>query len=154
MKCNQSCPGIELVIAVSISCDDNHYTTGLFNQDGNQDSSSPPYSPDLASCGFCLFPKLRGGRCETIEDIKEAMERYYKCIAAVGDYFEGDYSFMYVLSIKLPIRKSLETCLMILVLFCSPQVFQISMNSFFHMNLSNSKSPHVSRNLLSSVTDL
>ena len=28
MKCNQSCPGIELVIAVSISCDDNHYTTG------------------------------------------------------------------------------------------------------------------------------
>ena len=32
------------------------------------------------------------------------LERY-KCIAAGGDYFEGDYSFMCVLSIKVPIRK-------------------------------------------------
>ena len=29
----------------------------------------------------------------------------YKCIAAGGDYFEGDKSFMCVLSIKVPIRK-------------------------------------------------
>ena len=28
MKCNQSRPGFELVYAVSISHDDNHYTTG------------------------------------------------------------------------------------------------------------------------------
>ena len=26
----------------------------------------PPYSPDLASCGFWLFPKLRGCRYKTI----------------------------------------------------------------------------------------
>ena len=69
----------------------------------------PPYSPDLGPCNFCLFPKLRGCRYETIEEIKEAvmkvidtltqedfhgafqklLERYNKCIAARGDYFEG-----------------------------------------------------------------
>ena len=67
------------------------------------------YSPDLALCDFCLFPKLRGCRCETIEGMKEAMtkvidtltpedfhctfekslERYNKCLVAGGDYFEG-----------------------------------------------------------------
>ena len=70
----------------------------------------PPYSPDLALCDFCLFPKLRGCRYETIEEMKEAVtkvidtltqedfhgvlqklfERYNKCIAAGGDYFEWD----------------------------------------------------------------
>ena len=85
----------------------------------------PPYSGDLAPCDFWLFPKLRGCRYETIEEIKEAvtkvidtltqedfhgafqklLERYNKCIAAGGDYFEGDESFMCVLSIKVPIRK-------------------------------------------------
>ena len=75
-------------------------------------------------------------RYETIEEIKEAvtkvidtltqgdfhvafqklLERYNKCIAAGRDYFEGDKSFMCVLSIKVPIRKkNLETYLMILV---------------------------------------
>ena len=69
-----------------------------------------PYSPDLAPCDFCLFPKLRGCRYEIIEEMKEAvtkvvdtltqedfhgafqksLERYNKCIAAGGDYFEGD----------------------------------------------------------------
>ena len=82
----------------------------LFDQDGHRDSSSAPYSPDLAPCVFCLFPKLRGCHYETIEEMKEAvtkiidtltqedfhgsfqklLERYNKCIAAVGDYFEGD----------------------------------------------------------------
>ena len=69
----------------------------------------PPYNPDLAPCDFWLFPKLRGCRWEKIE-MKEAvtkvidtltqedfhrafeklLERYNKCIAAGGDYFEGD----------------------------------------------------------------
>ena len=68
------------------------------------------YSPDLAPCDFWLFPKLRGCRYETIEEMKEAvtkvidtltqedfhgafqklLERYNKCIAAGGDYFEGE----------------------------------------------------------------
>ena len=85
----------------------------------------PPYSPDLASCDFCLFPKLRGCRYEIIEEMKEAvtkvidtltqedfpgafqklLERHNKCIAAGGDYFEGQLCFMRVLSINVPIRK-------------------------------------------------
>ena len=70
----------------------------------------PPYSPDLAPYDFCLFPKLRGCRYETIEVMKETvtkvidtltqedfhgafqklLEWYNKWIAAGGDYFEGD----------------------------------------------------------------
>ena len=89
----------------------------------------PPYSPDLAPCESWLFPKikqkLRGCRYETIEEMKVAVTRvidtltqedfhgafqkflkwYNKCIAAGGDYFEGDESFMCVLSIKVPIQK-------------------------------------------------
>ena len=65
----------------------------------------PPYSPDFAPCDFWLFPKLRGCRYETIEEMKEPvtkaivtltqedfhgaleklMERYNKCIAVKGD---------------------------------------------------------------------
>ena len=37
--------------------------------------------------------------------LKKLLERHNKCIAAGGDYFEGDESFMCVLSIKVPIRK-------------------------------------------------
>ena len=36
---------------------------------------------------------------------EKLLERYNKCIAAGADYFEGDYSFMFVLSRKVPIRK-------------------------------------------------
>ena len=69
-----------------------------------------PYSPDLAPCDFWLFPKLRGCRYETIEEMKEAVtkvndtltqvdfheafqklfERYNKCFAPRGEYIEGD----------------------------------------------------------------
>ena len=66
-----------------------------------------PYSPDLGPCDFWLFPKLkeklRGCRYETIEEMKEAVmkvidiltqedfhEAFHKCIAAGGDYSEGD----------------------------------------------------------------
>ena len=85
----------------------------------------PPNSPDLAPCDFCFFPKLRGYRYGTIEEMKEAvtkvidtltqedfhgafqklLARYNKCIATGGDYFEENESFMCVLSIKVPIRK-------------------------------------------------
>ena len=69
----------------------------------------PLYSPDVAPCDFWLFPKLTGCRYERIEEMKEAVTRVidmltqedfqggfekllekYKCIAAEGDYFEGD----------------------------------------------------------------
>ena len=35
----------------------------------------PPYSPNLAPCDFCLFPKLSDCRYKTIEEMKEAMTR-------------------------------------------------------------------------------
>ena len=35
----------------------------------------PPYCPDLAPGNFCLFPKLRGCRYDTIEEIKEAVTK-------------------------------------------------------------------------------
>ena len=80
----------------------------LFDQDGHQDSSSA--SLKSTPCSLWLFDKLRGGRYETIEEMKEAvtkiidtltqedfyrafqklLERYNKCIAAGGYYFEGD----------------------------------------------------------------
>ena len=34
-----------------------------------------PYSPDLGPCDFCLFPKLRGCRYETIEEMKEVVTK-------------------------------------------------------------------------------
>ena len=46
---------------------------------------------------------------------QKLLERYNKYITARGDYFEGDYSFTCVLSIKVPTRKSLETYLIFLV---------------------------------------
>ena len=69
-----------------------------------------PYSPDFVPCDFWLFPKLRGCHYERIAEMKEAvmkvidtltqedfhgalqklLEQYNKCIAAGGDYFEGD----------------------------------------------------------------
>ena len=64
----------------------------------------PPYSPDVAPGDFWLFPKRRGCRFETIEEIKEAVTKVidtltqedfhgafqkllerYKCIATGGD---------------------------------------------------------------------
>ena len=34
-----------------------------------------PYNPDLAPFDFWLFPKLRGCRYETIEEMKEAVAK-------------------------------------------------------------------------------
>ena len=49
-----------------------HSCQGLFDQDGHPHT---PYSPDLAPCDFWLFPKLRGCRYETIEEMKEAVTK-------------------------------------------------------------------------------
>jgi hypothetical protein len=74
----------------------------------------PPYYPDLASCDFFLFPKmklkLKGRRFDTTEeiqtepprvldtltekDLQEALQEYRirwdRCLHAGGNYFEGD----------------------------------------------------------------
>ena len=58
---------------------------------------------------------------------QKVLERYNKGIAAGGDYCGGDYSFMCVLSIKMPIRKKSGTYLIILVYFLTDHY--ISMHS-------------------------
>ena len=83
--------------------------TDYLTKMGIETVPQPPYSPDLAPCDFWLFPKLRDSRYETIEEMKEVVTKVidtlthedfhgifqnllerYKCIAAGGDYFEGD----------------------------------------------------------------
>ena len=84
--------------------------TDYLTKMGIKTVAQPPYRQDLAPGAFWLFPKLRGCRYETIEEMKEAvtkvidtltqedfhvafqkvLERYNKCIAAGGDYFEGN----------------------------------------------------------------
>ena len=83
-----------------------HYLTKM----GIKTVPQLPYSPELAApCNFWLFPKLWGCHYETIEEMKEAVTKVidtltqedfhggfqkllerYKCIAAGGNYFEGD----------------------------------------------------------------
>ena len=70
----------------------------------------PPSSSDLPPCDVWLFPKLTRCRYETTEEMEDSvtkvsdtliqedfngafqklLEQYNKCIAAGGDYFEGD----------------------------------------------------------------
>ena len=84
--------------------------TDYLSKMGIKTLPQPPYRPDVAPFQFWLFPKYRGNRYETIEEIKEALtkvidtlteedfhgafqkllERYSKCITAGGYYFEGD----------------------------------------------------------------
>ena len=86
------------------------FVTDYLTKMGINTVPRPPYSPDVGPCDFWLFPKLRGCRYERIEEMKEAvtkvidtlteedfygafkklLERQNKCIATVGDYFEGD----------------------------------------------------------------
>ena len=81
--------------------------TDYFTKMGIKTVHHPPNSRDLAPCDFWLFPKLRGCRYETIEEMKEAvtkvidtltqegfhgafqklLERFNKYITAGGDYF-------------------------------------------------------------------
>ena len=111
--------------------------TDYLTKIGIKIAAHPPYSTDIALCDFWLFPKLRGCGYETIEEMKETvtkvmdtlaqedfpvafqrlLERYNKCIAAGGDYLEGDLSSMCVLSIKVPIRKKFGN------LFNDPRIY-------------------------------
>ena len=99
----------------------------LFDQDGHQDSSSAsPLVKTLLPVNFCysrsleavVMRQLRRWKAMTKvidtltqEDFdgtfQKLFECYNKCIAAEGDYFEGDSSFMCVLSIKVPIQKKI-----------------------------------------------
>ena len=76
-------------------------------------ASHTPYSPDLATCDFFLFPRmkrnLKGKRFQNVEEVREKTtealkaitlqefqncfewkKRWNKCIDSQGEYFEGD----------------------------------------------------------------
>ena len=102
---------------------------------GSKTVPHPPYSPDLAPCDFCLFPKFRGCRFETTEEMKEAVTKVidtltqedfhgalqkllelYKCMAAGGDYLRRRLEFhVCTVNKSAHTKKSLQTYLMILV---------------------------------------
>ena len=87
-----------------------HPCQRLFDHYGIKTVHHPFYGQDLAPCDFWLFPKVRGCRYETIEEMKEAvtkvtdtltqedfhgtlqklLKRYNKWITPGGDYFVGD----------------------------------------------------------------
>ena len=96
----------------------------------------PPYSPDLAPCDFCLFPKLRGCRYETIEKMKEAVMKVIDTLTqglpwglpevvgmvlqvhcSCGRLLQRGLEFHVCTINKSPHTKNLETYLMILVHF-------------------------------------
>ena len=51
------------------------FFTDILNKMGIKTVLLPPYSPDVAPGDFWLFPKLRGCRYETIEEMKEAVTK-------------------------------------------------------------------------------
>ena len=89
---------------------DSIFVTDYLTKMGIKTVPHPPYSADVGSCDFWLFPKLRGYCYERIEEMKEAvtkvidmltqedfhgalqklLEWHNKCIAVRGDYFEED----------------------------------------------------------------
>ena len=62
----------------------------------------PPYSRDLAPCDFWLFPKLRGCRYETIEEMKEAVTKVIDTLTQVD--FHGAFRKLLELYNKLQLE--------------------------------------------------
>ena len=111
----------------------------------------PPYSPDLAPCDFWLFPKLRGCRYETIEEMKEAVTKVTDTLSQ--EDFHGTVqvhcSWRRLLRRRLEFhvctinksahtKKSLETYLMILV-YVSTWFFCFRLAVLHFMFLSDGK---------------
>ena len=65
------------------------FVTDYLTKMGIKTVPHPPYSPDLASCDFCFFPKLRGGRYETIEEMKEAVMKVIDTLTQ--EDFQGSF---------------------------------------------------------------
>ena len=46
-----------------------------------------PYSPDIAPCDFCLFPKISDCRYETIEELKEGVTKVIDTVTQLINHF-------------------------------------------------------------------
>ena len=65
-----------------------HYCHRLLTKMGMKTVPQPPYIPDLAPCDFWLFPKLRGCRYETIEEMKESAAKFIDTLTQ-EDFYGG-----------------------------------------------------------------
>ena len=68
----------------------------------------PPNSPDLAPWDFWLFPKLRGCRYETIEEMKEAVTCSHKRSSIGASQKLWERYNKYICSWRRSIRTGLE----------------------------------------------
>ena len=107
--------------------------TDYLTKMGTKTVPHPPESPDLVPFDFWLLPKLRDCRYETIEEMKETVRNVIdrhtiglpwglrgvvetiQVHCSRRELLGRGLELMCVLSIKVPIRKNLETYLMILV---------------------------------------
>ena len=66
--------------------------TDCLTKMGIKTVSQPPYSPELALCDFCFFPKLKEKlsvcRYETIEEMKEAVTKVIDTLTQ-EDFYGG-----------------------------------------------------------------
>ena len=69
----------------------------------------PPYSSDLTLCDFCLFPKLRGCRYETIEEKKEALKNVIDTLTQ--EDFHGAFQMLLEQQVHCSRRKLLRSVL-------------------------------------------
>ena len=67
--------------------------TDYLTKMGIKTVSHPTYSPDLAPCDFWLFPKLRGCRYETIEEMKEGVTKVIDTLTQ--EYFDGAFQKLF-----------------------------------------------------------
>ena len=82
---------------------------------------------------------------------QKLLERYNKCIAAGGDYFEGDKSFICVLSIKVSIRKK-SGKLSYAPRICANVIFLATLKNVSHLSPFNleeiSKNTYAKHNII------
>ena len=88
-----------------------HLMQSILAKDQITQVTQPRYSPDLVSCNFWLFPKLKtslkGKRFQTIEEIQEntmgqLMAIRRTCVRSQGAYFERDWGVI-VLCTMFPV---------------------------------------------------
>ena len=87
-----------------------------------------PFSPDVVPSDFCLFPKLKGCRYETIEEMKEAVTKVIDTLTQ--EDFHGAFQklfflfvFYYIFFLWSPKQQILQVDWPILW-------FQVQMNSY------------------------
>ena len=92
----------------------------------------PPYSPDLALSDFWLFPKLRGCRYETIEEMKSAVTKVIDTLTQ--EEFHGAFQNLLGLEFHVcPINKSAHTKKVWKLIECTSYITEESFTQYFYI---------------------